>query len=117
MDILMEDTSVSTGEPSINQLERDLEKEGLEQEKDFLQREIRTEILKQYKKDVGKRHFLMSISFRYNVFNRTRVESDVNSILDNLELDEFANQDLEEFLLKIREDKSILLFFFKDYWP
>jgi hypothetical protein len=120
IDILMEDTSMSTGtgEPSVNQTVRDIEKERLEQQRDLCLRDIRLEILKQYKKDVGKRHFLMKISFAcYNVFNQGRMESDIDSICHDLEIDEYSLQELQQFLLDIRRNKNLLNSFFKTTWP
>ena len=111
------ETSVSTGEPSINQLERDLEKEHLEEQRNLYQSAIRTEILRQYKEDVGKRHFSMSIAFLYNVFNQRRIESDIDSLCDDLEIDEYPLSDLEQFLLDIRGNPEILQDLFLQKWP
>ena len=108
------ETSVSIGEPSVNQLEWD---------SDTKQRElcisaIRTEMLQQYKKDVGKRHFWMNIAFFvYKVFNQGRMESDIDSICHDLEIDEYSLSDLEQFLLDLKGDQKILQDFYRMKWP
>jgi len=111
------ETSVSTGEPSINQLERDFEKEHLEEQRNLYQSAIRTEILKQYKEDVGKRNFSMNLAFFvYNVFNQRRIESYIDSLCDDLEIDEYPLSDLEQFLLDIRGNPKILQDLFLHKW-
>jgi hypothetical protein len=120
IDVLMEDTSMSTGtgEQSVNQTFRDIEKEHFEQQRHLCIREIKAEMLQQYKKDVGKRHFLMKISFScYNVFNQGRMESDIDSICHDLEIYEFSLPDLQNFLFDIKKNKNLLNSFFLNAWP
>jgi len=108
------ETSVSTGEPSVNQLERD----SYTEQRHLCQSAIRAEMLKQYKKDVGKRHFFMNIAFYvHKVFNQGRMESDIDSICHDLEIEEYSLADLEQFLLDIKGNKKILRDFFKTKWP
>jgi len=108
------ETSVSTGEPSVNQLERD----SYTEQRHLCISAIRTEMLEQYKNDVGERHFLMKISFYVlKVFNQGRMESDLDSICHDLEIEEYSLADLEQFLLDIRGNKTILRYFFQMKWP
>jgi len=114
LSVLGEETSVSTGEPSVNQLERDSYRE----QQHMCLSVIRAEMLKQYKKDVGKRHFLMHISFYVlKVFNRGRMECDIDSICDDLEIENYSLAELEQFLRDIKEDKEKLRYFFQMKWP
>ncbi|XP_073357928.1 cytochrome c oxidase subunit 1-like [Aegilops tauschii subsp. strangulata] len=99
------ETSVSTGSPSVNQLERD----SYTEQRHLCISAIRAEMHEQYKKDVGKRNFFMNIAFYvYKVYNQGRMESDLDSIYHHLEIEESSLQDLEQFLIDIKRNKKIL---------
>jgi hypothetical protein len=105
----VEDTSISGGDPSINQPRNP---------RDSCLGDIRAEMLRQFQVDVGNRNFFMKLAFFcYRAYDEEKLQFFVDNIFHELELNDFTLEELQQFLLDIKRDKKVLVYFFQRYWP
>nr|ABY55188.1 ribosomal protein S2 [Bambusa oldhamii] len=115
IDALMDTTSASSGEPSVNQATPEfhpVQQEVEAQQASLL--EIRVEIHKQYLANIIRRNPWMRNSrhlLSQDIWNN------VQSMVTSLELESLSTAELEQFLQDIRGNPNQLHFIFQEYWP